>query len=50
MFYQTVLQAHVVVGLLGDADRLLQSQVRLLTEGRESCLIIRALYRRNLSE
>lgn len=30
--YQTVLQADVVVGLLGDADGLLQSQISLLTE------------------
>lgn len=31
--YQTVLETHVVVGLLGDADGFLKSQVSLLTEG-----------------
>lgn len=32
-----MLQAHVIIGLLGNADSLLQSQVSLLTEGRENC-------------
>lgn len=41
MFYQTVLQTHVIVGLLGDADRLLQGQVRLLTEGDQKTALCR---------
>lgn len=40
LLYQAVLQADMIIGLLGNPDGLLQSQLGLLAEGKDKAFFI----------